>query len=271
MVTGDTAVEIAADGAAGAGASGSAATLIVNEIFGPTVQGEGPAAGRNCLFVRLALCNLRCRWCDTPYTWAFTQNLAAHLDRPQVYDQADNARRMTVAEVLDQLRQRWDIEANPTTVVISGGEPLLQQRALAELTKRLIIADCQVHVETAGTIAPQAEFRWTVHQFVVSPKLAHSGNPLDKRIRPDVLAEFRDMGRQAVFKFVVTGMADLDEVDQICRDAAIAPSQVMVMPEGTTAPQVLSVGAEVADAAAERGWGVSLRSHILLWSDVRGK
>lgn len=46
--------------------------LVVNEIFGPTIQGEGPSSGRRCGFHRLGGCNLSCRWSDTPYTWDWT-------------------------------------------------------------------------------------------------------------------------------------------------------------------------------------------------------
>ena len=44
-------------------------TLVISEVFGPTVQGEGPTIGRRAAFVRLGRCNLDCSWCDTPYTW----------------------------------------------------------------------------------------------------------------------------------------------------------------------------------------------------------
>ncbi|HHK7228110.1 TPA: hypothetical protein ACQXLV_002143, partial [Streptococcus pneumoniae] len=42
--------------------------LPVSEVFGPTIQGEGPHAGRTCHFIRLGGCNLSCSWCDTPYS-----------------------------------------------------------------------------------------------------------------------------------------------------------------------------------------------------------
>ena len=43
--------------------------LPVSEVFGPTIQGEGPHAGRRVYFVRLGGCNLSCSWCDSAYTW----------------------------------------------------------------------------------------------------------------------------------------------------------------------------------------------------------
>jgi 7-carboxy-7-deazaguanine synthase len=249
---------------------GDTPPLTVNEIFGPTVQGEGPATGRHCLFVRLALCNLRCKWCDTAYTWAFTPELAAHLDPPRMYDRAENARMMSVAEVLDGLRAVWDIDTRPTTVVISGGEPLMQA-GLDALAAELAARGHAVHIETAGTIVPSAALMRLVELFVVSPKLAHSGNPESKRLKALPLTTFAALGHQAVFKFVVTGADDLNEVDGIVAGLAIPPCRVMVMPEGTTVAGLLATGREIADHVTARGWGLSLRTHIMLWSDVRGR
>lgn len=244
--------------------------LTVNEIFGPTIQGEGPATGRHVLFVRLSLCNLRCRWCDTAHTWAFTPELAAHLDRPQVYDRETNAVRMTVDEVLDALRALWDIDQRPTIVVISGGEPLMQA-GLDALVVALVARKHEVHIETAGTIAPSAAQARLVHQFVVSPKLANSGNPAGKRLKALPLTMFAQMGHQAIFKFVVTGADDLGEVDGIVSELGIPDCRVMIMPEGTTTDALLTTARDIVDAVTARGWGLSLRSHILLWSDVRGR
>ncbi len=264
-------VPVTAAGWGAADVAADTAVLRVNEVFGPTVQGEGPATGRHCLFVRLALCNLRCTWCDTAYTWAFTATLASHLERPHVYDQATNAVAMTVPEVLDQLRKCWPIDARPTTVVVSGGEPMLQQRALIPLAAALVDRGHAVHVETAGTIPPVPGLAALVELFVVSPKLAHSGNQRAKRFRPGALGAFADLGARAAFKFVVMDTGDLAEVDDIVRRVPIPDGRVMVMPEGITVGAVVATGREIADAVLARGWGLSLRNHVMLWADVRGR
>ena len=67
-------------------------TLVVNEVFGPTVQGEGPSAGRRCGFVRLGRCNQACTWCDTAYTWDWAR-----------YDPAVELHELSVEEVLARL------------------------------------------------------------------------------------------------------------------------------------------------------------------------
>lgn len=242
----------------------------ISEIFGPTIQGEGAAAGRHCLFVRLSLCNLECSWCDTPYTWAFTEAKASSLAVPQVFDRDANSHEMTAATVVEELNKLWPMYIRPTMVVISGGEPMMQQNDLIVLTAMLRQYGHDVHIETAGTLMPSGSLDDLVAQYNVSPKLGHSGNVLSKRIKPEVLKFFAG-NFKAWFKFVVKEIGDLDEIDLLVKEYSIRPSRVMVMPEGVTAPDNINVAREVADEAITRGYGLTFRSHILLWKDVRGK
>lgn len=219
--------------------------LVVSEVFGPTLQGEGPSIGRRCGFVRLGRCNLACTWCDTPYTWDWSR-----------FDPAVELHRMDPADVVARV-EAMDVPM----VVVSGGEPLLQQSGLSELL--LALSPRRIEVETAGTIAPSPELVGLVDQFNVSPKLANSGNPVDKRHKPEVLRAFQETGK-AVFKFVVTGVHELDEVARF----GVAP--VWVMPEGTTPEAVRRGLAALADAVIERGWNLTTRLHVELWGDKRG-
>ena len=96
-------------------------TLVVSEVFGPTLQGEGPSAGQRAGFVRLGRCSLSCSWCDTPYSWDWKR-----------YDPAVELRELPVGEVAASIRA-MDVPM----VVVTGGEPLLQQRAIVELLRCL--------------------------------------------------------------------------------------------------------------------------------------
>jgi 7-carboxy-7-deazaguanine synthase len=224
--------------------------LVVSEVFGPTFQGEGPSAGRRAGFVRLGRCNLTCGWCDTPYTWAW--------DR---YDRAVELSIVSAAEVLARL-ETMAVDL----VVITGGEPLLQQRHLPVLLAACRDRSWQVEVETNGTIRP-AVADGLVGQWNVSPKLANSGIPRDRRYRPDVLRTFQDTGR-AVFKFVVTDRAELDEIQAIVDDCQL--SGVWVMPEGTDAGTVTARLGALAEPVLARGWHLTSRLQILIWGDRRG-
>jgi 7-cyano-7-deazaguanosine (preQ0) biosynthesis protein QueE len=219
--------------------------LVVSEVFGPTVQGEGPSLGRRTGFVRLGRCNLACSWCDTAYTWDWSR-----------YDPAVELKRVDVADVVAQV-EAMDVPM----VVVTGGEPMLQQSALIDLVAAL--KPRRIEVETAGTVAPRSELVALVDQWNVSPKLANSGNPLDRRHKRDVLRAFADTGN-AVFKFVAESAADLDEI------ASFGVEPVWVMPQGTTPEAVREGLARLADEVIARGWNLTTRLHVEVWGDKRG-
>jgi 7-carboxy-7-deazaguanine synthase len=245
----------------------TAATLVVSEIFGPTLQGEGPSLGRRAAFVRLGRCNLACAWCDTPYTW-----------RWEDHDPAVELRTMSTDDIAARI-ETMDVPL----VVITGGEPLLQQRHLVPLLERLAVmpgsdvdvaveveVDVDVEVETAGTLAPADAIVERVTRFNVSPKLANSGNAIEHRYKPEVLRAFVATGK-AAFKFVVAGATELAEVQEIVDACGIAAPAVWVMPEGTDAATLLARGTELADPVVKRGWNLTTRLQILLWGDERGR
>ena len=226
-------------------------TLVVSEVFGPTWQGEGPSIGRRAGFVRLGRCNLACTFCDTPYTWRWAD-----------HDPAVELRTSTVDDVLAQV-----LAMDVGLVVVTGGEPLLQQSHLPPLLGPLRERGIDVEVETAGTLAPSDEVLSLVSRFNVSPKLANSGNAVEQRLRPDVLRALQASGR-AAFKFVAVDVTDLDEIQGIVDEHGL--TDVWVMPEGTDAETIVTRSRALADAVQARGWNLSTRLHVLLWGDRRG-
>jgi 7-carboxy-7-deazaguanine synthase len=232
---------------AGAGA------LLVSEVFGPTLQGEGPSAGRTAVFVRLGMCNLACAWCDTAYTWDAGR-----------FDLSVELRPMPAEEVTA------DVLGRPAPlVVVTGGEPLLQAEALVPVVAALRQAGRRVEFETAGTVLP-GHLAGLADRFVVSPKLSNSGLPEGRRLRWPVLEEFAAIGPTA-FKFVVSSPEDLSEVDRIVEALALDSGRVWVMPEGVTADAIAAGMRDLADGVTGRGWALSGRLHVLLWGDARGR
>jgi 7-cyano-7-deazaguanosine (preQ0) biosynthesis protein QueE len=226
--------------------------LVISEIFGPTVQGEGPAIGRRCGFVRLGRCNLACTWCDTPYSWDWTR-----------HDPAVELTERSPSSVFEEL-----VAMDVDMVVVTGGEPLLQWRRLPPLLRACRARGWEVHVETAGTL-PWVGQGDLVTQWVVSPKLANSGMSIDRRYRPDVLAGFAAAG--AAFKFVVTGPADLEEIATIAAEVQIPDRAIWVMAEGVDRDKVVRRTAALADAVIMRGWNLTTRLHVLAWGAQRGR
>jgi organic radical activating enzyme len=233
--------------------------LVVNEIFGPTVQGEGPSCGRRCGFLRLGGCNLHCRWCDTPYTWDWR----GVADGGVAYDPRVELKPMDVDDVAAAV-----LAMGADLTVVTGGEPLDQQRALIPLVERLVGAGGRVEIETNGTVVPADGLlaRETI-RFNVSPKLAHASDPLRRRIRPGALRALSENPGTA-FKFVCRELGDLDEVAELVDELALR--SVWIMPEGNSARQINERLADLADEVVRRGWNLSTRLHVLAWGDKRG-
>lgn len=235
--------------------SGAVTELTVNEVFGPTVQGEGPYTGRVAAFVRLMGCNLTCSWCDSRQTWDGKK-----------FDLRAEGTRMSPESIVRQIKAM-----GVRLVVLTGGEPLLQQgyAAFRDLLRQLAHEDILVHVETNGTVVPTFDTRSRVSMFVVSPKLSNAGMRPEVTIRPEVLKIFRDAG--AHFKFVCRTKEDVGSVSAIASANGLPARRVWVMPEGITSETVCDHLAQVADAAIRHGFNVSPRLHILAWGNERGR
>jgi organic radical activating enzyme len=116
---------------------------LVKEMFGPTLQGEGAHAGRPCVFLRFAACNLECTWCDTDFA-------------------AEGAVKLTSDEIVARLVELDTHRAR--MVVVTGGEPTLQWDAA--LSTAIKDAGFRIHMESNGTRAPAGAVDW----LTVSPK-----------------------------------------------------------------------------------------------------
>jgi 7-carboxy-7-deazaguanine synthase len=232
--------------------------LVVSEIFGPTVQGEGPSAGRRCAFLRLGGCNLSCRWCDTPYTWDWTGT----ADGGIAYDPKTELRTLSRAHVLERLRA-YEVDL----VVISGGEPMNQQDRLPALLRELSGSGRQVEIETNGTRVPSDALVASGARFNVSPKLAHSGDTARQRIVPEALRALAALPDTA-FKFVCRDTCDLDEVAELVERYGFR--SVWVMPEGRNPTDMGRHLASLGDEVVARGWNLTTRLHVAVWGDKRG-
>lgn len=231
------------------------------EIF-HSLQGEGISIGRPSVFVRLSGCNLACHWCDTPYTWFFEGHAGPHRGG-QSYDRRANSVTLDIAEVADRIRR-----SDCRHVVFTGGEPLLQQPALAALCEGLG-PDYHIEIESNGTVALTEGFAPHVHQLNLSPKLGHSGNAESARHNNATLAAYARDPR-AWFKFVIAEPADADEVAALAERHAIASERIFLMPEGTDSATLRARSAWLATLCLERGWRLTDRLHIHLYGDTRG-
>ncbi|MFJ8043820.1 7-carboxy-7-deazaguanine synthase QueE [Kitasatospora sp. NPDC096147] len=224
--------------------------LLVAECFGPTFQGEGPTAGQEAVFVRLSRCNLSCPGCDTPYTWDWSR-----------FDPSEVSTRHGVEDLAE-----WVSARLATRVVITGGEPLIQQAELVRLLR--LLPGRKVEIETNGTIAPLPELTDLVEAFNVSPKLSGFASSNDHPIRGDALRALQKSGK-ARFKFVVSDPSELGEVATLVEQFGLG--EVWVMPEGTRSGVIIERLRALADPVLARGWNLGSRLHVLLWEDERGR
>ena len=223
--------------------------LRVSEIF-RSVQGEGSLTGTESVFLRTSGCNLRCRWCDTPYASFEPEGVARPYAEP-------------LRAVLDY---------GVRHVVLTGGEPLLPRDA-TPLTAALQEAGRHVTIETAATVLRDVD----CDLMSISPKRANSapeGRWRDRheaaRDRPDVVRAMLDRHR-CQFKFVCQTPADAEDALRYL-DAVPAADRglVFLMPEGVDAETLAEREAWLRPLAEAAGVRFGRRLHVELFGDARG-
>ena len=222
----------------------------VSEIF-YSLQGEGLLAGVPSVFVRLAGCPLRCRWCDTKYAWDETAGAEYSISE-------------TVRAV-----QRWPCKF----VVITGGEPMINPDLL-QLVSHLKTIGKHITIETAGIKFIEG---LSCDLMSISPKLSNS-TPAEPK-----LAAFHNKSRLDVavlrrlidnykyqLKFVVDSQNDLSEIQEIIKQIRnVDMSRVMLMPQAATRDELLDRSSMVADMCKRTGFTFCQRLQVLLWNNAR--
>ena len=220
----------------------------IAELF-YSIQGEGSLVGVPSVFVRTSGCNLRCSWCDTPYTsW-----------QPE-------GEEFTVDQILSQVRAY-----RCHHVVVTGGEPMIAPEIIA-LTGGLRESEMHITIETAGTV-----FKPVVCDLMsISPKLANSTpegqwSAQHERLRIQ-LATLKQLMASYDYqlKFVIEKPADLEEVRSLIGMLDARYEQVILMPEGTDRELLRERGVWLADICKEEGFRFSPRLHVELYGNRRG-
>jgi 7-carboxy-7-deazaguanine synthase len=227
--------------------------LIVAETF-YSLQCEGRSVGTPAVFLRLGGCNLLCKgdhWtCDTIDVWKNGKAKEFEDVLPETF--------------IDRL-------VKGAHLVITGGEPLLQQEVLCQYID-WIFQEYRFHpfieVETNGTILPNFYLQSCVSYWNVSPKLSNSNEPAHKRINEVALDFFEKQGEKTIYKFVVKNEGDVMEVFQDF--GFLEVDRIMMMPAGSSREELELVRLEVANICIRLGIRYSERLHIVIWNQKTG-
>jgi len=226
----------------------------VTKIF-CSLQGEGFLAGTPSVFIRLAGCPLRCRWCDTAYSWNY-----------------DTGQELSSEEILGRIR-----EYNCGHIVITGGEPMVDsdmqpRKELPKLTQDIKAAgDYHITIETSGIgIVPEL----ACDLMSISPKLTNAFNPrtpdsqskVNVNILKEIITEF-----DYQLKFVVDHPGDLVEIQQLVHKLVdIDSCKIMLMPQAVNKKQYLAKSPMIADLCQKTGYVFSQRLQLMLWDNKPG-
>jgi len=239
------------------------------EIF-HTIQGEGKSFGIPSVFIRSSLCNLHCFWCDTDYTWNWENTNFKHKnDNSKGYSKYKKENQildLSTTEITNLVRKY-----NCSNVVLTGGEPLIQQNSITELMTelRILSKEYTFEVETNGTIVPTSNFDDQIDQYNVSPKLSNARMDQSLRIKKEPLLFFSKSSKSN-FKFVVSNKDDLNEIDNLIQLFKIDPSKIYLMSEGSYSDILIERDRWLVEVCKERNFNFTSRLHIFIWGSKRG-
>jgi len=224
-----------------------------------TIEGEGEHIGKPSVFMRLSMCNLTCKGfassdspngCDSFVSWTVKN-------------------RMTYSEVFDMITQNgYQCRLRDGAIwKITGGEPLIQQKALLELVDQYIFRFGyvpRIDFETNATIIPDQQWIDWKATFTTSPKLSNNGDPVEKRYKPEVLKWHAQ--RRSGFKFVVSSENEVNEIlEKYVSDCDVPRDRIWLMPCCGSRLEHSEKAHIVAELCKKHNFNFSPRLQLVIW------
>ena len=252
--------------------------LEVNEIFGPTIQGEGKLVGNLSIFIRFGKCNFKCVGFNVEYETpsgvkkcACDSYYAVDMEFKNSWKSYENY--LDVVNEVDKLLENCNYK-NRVDIVITGGEPLLywNNQEFQNLIKHYINKNHKLTIETNGSlnIDFQEEYQKKII-FSMSVKLSNWLGPLKKRVNKSTLTKILTNTKESYLKFVI-GNDFLEnaivEIEDILKN--IPQCEVYLMPLGDSSKAIDKNSKNVVNLAIKYGFKYSDRLHIRIWNNKRG-
>lgn len=250
--------------------------LEVNEIFGPTIQGEGKFVGNPSVFIRFGKCNFTCKGFNVEYETPSGIKKCA-CDSYYAVDKEFRdtwTKYKSYEDIVQEVEKLTSNYSYKMDIVITGGEPLLywKQSQFQELLKYFIENKQQVTIETNASLNINLDSSFHKELiFSMSVKLSNSLEPLKKRVNKNTLREILNNTSQSYLKFVISKEfleKAKNEIEDILED--IPKCDIYLMPMGDTAKQILQNSQEVITLAIQSGYKYCDRLHIRVWDNKRG-
>jgi len=229
-----------------------------------TVQGEGKYIGEPSLFIRLAGCNLKCKWTSE-------DGFVSECDTSYANEETENNTSLEVEDIIKIIKNNI---GSIKHIVITGGEPLLQKEALIDLCYQIKKQfNLIITIESNSSISPKG-FEGLVDLFSISPKLNNAVLRTTGRMPEYCVQEYIDMARNGdtdlQIKFVVSKTSDDDLIKAFLSDyTSYKQSDIMVMPAGTNMEQLNKTSKTALEISIKNGWRFTHRLHIILFGDER--
>lgn len=238
--------------------------------FPGTIQGEGKLCGVPSLFIRTQGCNLRCSWknclgesvpCDTAHSWSANGGYNADVNE--------------ITElILGQCKK-----SNIGHIVLTGGEPMLQEEATLQLLTKLRYHELHTTLETNGTVF-NSQIMYVTDLLSISPKLGMV--PMSDEEYANIIAEninhlHMNRNRSVQLKFVVSQQSDeqrilsfielVNDRSQYFCSRFDKYNDVLIMPMGATRAEMQLSAPVAAELAVKNGWRYTPRLHVDLWNN----
>jgi len=249
--------------------------LPVVEIF-YSIQGEGEKMGYPSIFVRLGGCNLTCKGFGCKLKSPITGEEITGCDSIRAVNAKHFKHKWKYyedwKELVDDINTHiLDIYQKPL-IIITGGEPLIHRNdeILIDTIEYYISRGFDVWFETNGTLSPDFE-KYPIYKkcnFVISPKLSNSGEPKEKRYKPEVVNAILTNTEESHLKFVLDkDLSAIQEIDDFLDDLPTY-TKVFVMPQGGTQEELNESSEPVFNYAMNKGFYYSDRIHIRIFNDL---